>query len=168
MRLHDPHEPSLYSEPRRLRTELTDADRKLIRLLSKADWSAADVEALRRDLLVEHLPAVAAMLADWKIDIAGAAKLFRVGETKMASLCREHREGTFDLAMAPPASREEKVEWRKTVVAEIAALGSGGVDNVAAFWRRLRREKRLRLSLNEVRTLVRSFVVSEPAARLAA
>ncbi|MDX3965521.1 MAG: hypothetical protein QHD01_02840 [Bradyrhizobium sp.] len=163
MRLHDPHEPSLYSEPRRMRQELTDLDRRVVRSLVKADWSGvADVEALRRELLVEHLGAVVVMLDAWKLDMARAAELFRMSKTKMARLCREHREGTFELAVAPPATREEKEAARETVVAEIAIRGV--VDNVPDFWHRLRRERRLPLSLHEVRHLVRSCAAAEAEA----
>ncbi|MFC7700425.1 hypothetical protein ACFQX9_27465 [Bradyrhizobium sp. GCM10028915] len=165
MRLHDPHEPSLYSEPRRLRQELSGADRNTMRALSKADWSgAADVAALRRDLLVEHMPAVVAMLDGWKLNMEQAAKLFRVGGTRMSRLCREYREGTFDLAVAPAATREKKEQARRTVISKIAAQG-GAVDNVTQFWRRLRRERRLVLSLDEVRRVVKAHAPAADAAR---
>lgn len=156
MRLHDPHEPSLYSKAGRVKPLFTTADEVLLRHLRKVKWpTGAEVAELRRALLAEHFPAVAAMLATWKLNTAQAGKLFYLGTSAMWRLHREYREGTFDLAIAPPPSPKQRAEWSAVVLAEIAAQG-GHVENVADFWRRLRREKRLSLSLDTVRTLVRS------------
>ncbi|MDA9483098.1 hypothetical protein XI07_13900 [Bradyrhizobium sp. CCBAU 11445] len=156
MRLHDPHEPSNFSKPGRVKPPLTAADRDLLERLRKADWAkVVDADALRHGLLAGHFPAVAEMLAAWKIDTGTVGRLFRLGDAKVLSLYREWREGTFDLAIARPPTDEERAVWNAFVLGEIGARG-GRVGNVSAFWRRLRREKRLPLSLDSVRRLAKS------------
>jgi hypothetical protein len=152
-----PGDRSLYTAKQsRVRPALSAEDKKLLAALAKAKWfKMDDIDAFRRELLREYFPAVVAMMADWKLNAAQVGRLFRMGKQRAEQLHTEYREGTFDLAVAAPLSREEHAKWCAVVADEIEKSG-GSIDNVAAFWRTMRKDLRLPLSLSAVRSVLKA------------
>lgn len=153
-----PADPSLFTvKTSRVKPALSVTDKVCLAALTRAKWSTADdVTTFRRELLRAHFPVIAGMLRDWKLNSEQAGKLFRLSPQRLQRLYSEYRNGTFDLAIAEPLSRDEFAKWHAFLVDEIAKRGSR-VDNVTEFWRTLRKERRLPLSLETVRSALKAM-----------